>query len=68
MDTRTKTLPSNLETEVQRYRVKARQYRGEAARESNVHMKAALESIARGYDVRADKMKALKDNSYETIP
>lgn len=48
------------EIEIRRYRAKAQQYRDEAKKELNVHMKAALESIARGYDTRADKMKATK--------
>lgn len=49
--------PSYPEMEAKRYRIKAKQYRNEAAKELNIHMKVALESIARGYDVRASKVE-----------
>jgi len=48
------------EMEIKRYRAKAQQYRDEAAKELNIHMKTALKLIARKYDARADKAEAAK--------
>ena len=48
------------EMEIRQSRTKAQRYRDEAAKELNLHMKAAFESIACNYDARADKAEESK--------